>query len=198
MTEMFTIGHYITKDSHANLWKQHVSANKAESQTKTNEEPAVSLIHTKIRQCNSLKAALSLLVLLNEVGSGKVFWAKRVRTTEAESWFSQSVMYLKQWSAGIYNKQIINIYSFNTPVSLYRYFPFGIVFLVAGKILDMHDPVVLAEKLGMYFMTVLAGLFVHGVILLPMFFFLFTRKNPFSYIRGLLQALVIALATSSR
>ncbi|XP_042574534.1 excitatory amino acid transporter 5-like isoform X1 [Cyprinus carpio] len=77
------------------------------------------------------------------------------------------------------------------------YFPFGIVFLVAGKILDMHDPVVLAEKLGMYFMTVLAGLFVHGVILLPMFFFLFTRKNPFSYIRGLLQALVIALATSS-
>ncbi|KAI2667718.1 Excitatory amino acid transporter 5 [Labeo rohita] len=77
------------------------------------------------------------------------------------------------------------------------YFPFGIVFLVAGKILDMHDPAVLAEKLGMYFMTVLAGLFVHGVILLPMFFFLFTRKNPFSYIRGLLQALVIALATSS-
>uniref|UniRef100_A0A671K6R3 Amino acid transporter n=1 Tax=Sinocyclocheilus anshuiensis TaxID=1608454 RepID=A0A671K6R3_9TELE len=77
------------------------------------------------------------------------------------------------------------------------YFPFGIVFLVAGKILDMHDPAVLAEKLGMYFMTVLAGLFVHGVILLPMFFFLFTGKNPFSYIRGLLQALVIALATSS-
>ncbi|XP_051739850.1 solute carrier family 1 member 8b isoform X3 [Ctenopharyngodon idella] len=77
------------------------------------------------------------------------------------------------------------------------YFPFGIVFLVAGKILDMHDPAVLAEKLGMYFITVLAGLFVHGVILLPMFFFVFTRKNPFSYIRGLLQALVIALATSS-
>ncbi|XP_017580959.1 solute carrier family 1 member 8b [Pygocentrus nattereri] len=77
------------------------------------------------------------------------------------------------------------------------YFPFGIVFLVAGKILDMHDPVILAEKLGMYFMTVLAGLFVHGVILLPLFFFLFTKKNPFSYIRGLLQALVIALATSS-
>ncbi|XP_030629506.1 solute carrier family 1 member 8b [Chanos chanos] len=77
------------------------------------------------------------------------------------------------------------------------YFPFGIVFLVAGKILDMHDPAVLAEKLGMYFMTVLAGLFVHGVILLPLFFFILTKKNPFSYIRGLLQALVIALATSS-
>ncbi|KAK1893726.1 Excitatory amino acid transporter 5 [Dissostichus eleginoides] len=77
------------------------------------------------------------------------------------------------------------------------YFPFGIVFLVAGKILDMHDPAHLGEKLGMYFITVLSGLFVHGLILLPLFYFFFTRKNPFAYIRGLLQALVIALATSS-
>uniref|UniRef100_A0A665V864 Amino acid transporter n=1 Tax=Echeneis naucrates TaxID=173247 RepID=A0A665V864_ECHNA len=77
------------------------------------------------------------------------------------------------------------------------YFPFGIVFLVAGKILDMHDPAHLGEKLGMYFITVLSGLFVHGLILLPLFFYFFTRRNPFPYIRGLLQALVIALATSS-
>ncbi|CAL8274474.1 unnamed protein product [Merluccius merluccius] len=77
------------------------------------------------------------------------------------------------------------------------YFPFGIVFLVAGKILDMHDPAHLGEKLGMYFLTVLAGLFVHGLVLLPLFFYVITRKNPFAYIRGLLQALVIALATSS-
>ncbi|XP_056446825.1 solute carrier family 1 member 8b isoform X2 [Gadus chalcogrammus] len=77
------------------------------------------------------------------------------------------------------------------------YFPFGIVFLVAGKILDMHDPAHLGEKLGMYFITVLAGLFVHGLILLPLFFYVLTGKNPFAYIRGLLQALVIALATSS-
>ena len=80
----------------------------------------------------------------------------------------------------------------------FRYFPFGIVFLVAGKILDMHDPAHLGEKLGMYFITVLAGLFVHGLILLPLFYFILTHKNPFTYIRGLLQALVIALATSSR
>ncbi|KAL1022010.1 hypothetical protein UPYG_G00021040 [Umbra pygmaea] len=77
------------------------------------------------------------------------------------------------------------------------YFPFGIVFLVAGKILDMHDPAHLGEKLGMYFLTVMSGLFVHGVVLLPLFYFIITRKNPFTFIRGLLQALVIALATSS-
>lgn len=77
------------------------------------------------------------------------------------------------------------------------YFPFGIIFLVAGKILDMSDPFTLGKKLGWYGVTVLAGLFVHGLILLPFFYFILTRKNPFTYIRGLLQAMVIALATSS-
>ncbi|KAK5869249.1 hypothetical protein PBY51_023983 [Eleginops maclovinus] len=77
------------------------------------------------------------------------------------------------------------------------YFPFGIIFLVAGKILDMQDPSTLGKKLGWYGITVLAGLFVHGLILLPFFYFILTKKNPFTYIRGLLQALVIALATSS-
>ncbi|XP_037105290.1 excitatory amino acid transporter 5 isoform X4 [Syngnathus acus] len=77
------------------------------------------------------------------------------------------------------------------------YFPFGIIFLVAGKILDMQDPSTLGRKLGWYGVTVLAGLFVHGLLLLPLFYFLLTGKNPFTFIRGLLQALVIALATSS-
>ncbi|KAI4905769.1 hypothetical protein NFI96_027778 [Prochilodus magdalenae] len=77
------------------------------------------------------------------------------------------------------------------------YFPFGIIFLVAGKILDMEDPSTLGRKLGWYTLTVLGGLFIHGLILLPFFYFLLTRKNPFTYIRGLLQAMVIALATSS-
>ncbi|XP_077441115.1 solute carrier family 1 member 8a isoform X2 [Vanacampus margaritifer] len=77
------------------------------------------------------------------------------------------------------------------------YFPFGIIFLVAGKILDMQDPSTLGRKLGWYGVTVVAGLFVHGLLLLPLFYFLLTKKNPFTFIRGLLQALVIALATSS-
>ncbi|PWA31585.1 hypothetical protein CCH79_00020019 [Gambusia affinis] len=77
------------------------------------------------------------------------------------------------------------------------YFPFGIIFLVAGKILDMQDPSTLGKKLGWYGITVLTGLFIHGLVLLPLFYFLLTRKNPFSYIQGLLQAMVIALATSS-
>uniref|UniRef100_H3A4V9 Amino acid transporter n=1 Tax=Latimeria chalumnae TaxID=7897 RepID=H3A4V9_LATCH len=77
------------------------------------------------------------------------------------------------------------------------YFPFGIVFLVAGKILEMDDPTVIGKKLGFYVITVVCGLVVHGLFILPMAYFFITKKNPIVYIRGILQALVIALATSS-
>ncbi|MEE6487109.1 hypothetical protein FKM82_014801 [Ascaphus truei] len=77
------------------------------------------------------------------------------------------------------------------------YFPFGIVFLIAGKILEMDDPSVIGKKLGLYAITVMAGLIIHGVFLLPLLYLIITKKNPFSFIHGILQALLIALATSS-
>uniref|UniRef100_A0A673W4U8 Amino acid transporter n=1 Tax=Salmo trutta TaxID=8032 RepID=A0A673W4U8_SALTR len=70
------------------------------------------------------------------------------------------------------------------------YFPFGIIFLVAGKILDMQDPSNLGKKLGWYTVTVLTGLFVHGLILLPFFYLVLTQKNPFTYIRAVVSCLL--------
>uniref|UniRef100_A0A8C8VDT7 Amino acid transporter n=1 Tax=Pelusios castaneus TaxID=367368 RepID=A0A8C8VDT7_9SAUR len=78
------------------------------------------------------------------------------------------------------------------------YFPFGIVFLIAGKILEMDDPSAIGKKLGFYAITVVCGLVVHGLFILPMMYFFITKKNPIVFIRGILQALLIALATSSR
>nr|XP_027800840.1 excitatory amino acid transporter 5 isoform X1 [Marmota flaviventris] len=77
------------------------------------------------------------------------------------------------------------------------YFPFGIVFLIAGKILEMDDPKAVRKKLGFYAITVVCGLVVHGLFILPLLYFLITKKNPIVFIRGVLQALLIALATSS-
>ncbi|XP_017652468.1 excitatory amino acid transporter 5 isoform X1 [Nannospalax galili] len=77
------------------------------------------------------------------------------------------------------------------------YFPFGIVFLIAGKILEMDDPKVVGKKLGFYAVTVVCGLVLHGLLILPLLYFLVTRKNPIVFTRGVLQALLIALATSS-
>uniref|UniRef100_A0A8C1LSF9 Amino acid transporter n=1 Tax=Cyprinus carpio TaxID=7962 RepID=A0A8C1LSF9_CYPCA len=77
------------------------------------------------------------------------------------------------------------------------YAPLGIMFLIAGKIVEMDDISEMGGQLGMYTITVIIGLLIHAVIVLPSLYFLVTRKNPFVFIAGLLQALVTALGTSS-
>ncbi|KAK6187713.1 hypothetical protein SNE40_005677 [Patella caerulea] len=77
------------------------------------------------------------------------------------------------------------------------YSPIGIMFLIIGKILSLDDPAALGERLGMYMVTVLAGLIIHAVIILPSIYFIITRKNPLRLFIGILQAWVTALGTAS-
>ncbi|CAL8249339.1 unnamed protein product [Merluccius merluccius] len=77
------------------------------------------------------------------------------------------------------------------------YAPIGILFLIAGKIVEMDDITSMGSQLGMYTVTVICGLLVHAIVVLPSLYFAITRKNPFVFIGGLLQALITALGTSS-
>ncbi|XP_035382392.1 solute carrier family 1 member 3a isoform X1 [Electrophorus electricus] len=77
------------------------------------------------------------------------------------------------------------------------YAPLGILFLIAGKIVEMEDLSAMGGQLGMYTITVIIGLLIHAILVLPTLYLLVTRKNPFVFIGGLLQALVTALGTSS-
>uniref|UniRef100_A0A8C7XRN4 Amino acid transporter n=1 Tax=Oryzias sinensis TaxID=183150 RepID=A0A8C7XRN4_9TELE len=72
------------------------------------------------------------------------------------------------------------------------YAPIGILFLIAGKIVEMDDLTQMGGQLGMYTITVIIGLTIHAVLILPMLYFVITRQNPFVFIAGLLQALVTA------
>lgn len=76
--------------------------------------------------------------------------------------------------------------------------PVGIFFLTMAQIVKMDDLSDIAGKLGLYFMTVVAGLALQGLVVLPTIYFVLTKTNPFKFFGGLSQALVTAFGTSSR
>ncbi|KAM8844404.1 solute carrier family 1 member 9 isoform 1-T5 [Spinachia spinachia] len=77
------------------------------------------------------------------------------------------------------------------------YSPIGIASLIAGKIAAIGDLEVVARQLGMYMVTVIVGLLIHGGLILPAIFFAITRKNPFTFYQGIFQAWITALGTAS-
>ncbi|XP_067947472.1 excitatory amino acid transporter-like [Watersipora subatra] len=77
------------------------------------------------------------------------------------------------------------------------YSPIGIMFLVMGNILAIENLATVAATLGKYMLTVCAGLIIHGAMILPTIYFIVTRKNPFIYLKGVLQAWLTALGTAS-
>ncbi|KAI5619712.1 solute carrier family 1 (glutamate transporter), member 9 [Silurus asotus] len=77
------------------------------------------------------------------------------------------------------------------------YSPVGIASLICGKIAAIGDLEAMAQQLGMYMVTVIVGLIIHGGIILPMIYFSVTRKNPFIFYSGIFQAWITALGTAS-
>ena len=84
------------------------------------------------------------------------------------------------------------------PLVSHRYIPFGIMFLVGSKIVEMEDVVLLVTSLGKYIFASILGHIIHGGIVLPLIYFGFTRKNPFSFLSGLITPFTTAFATCSR
>ncbi|KAM4694096.1 neutral amino acid transporter A [Discoglossus pictus] len=77
------------------------------------------------------------------------------------------------------------------------YVPIGIMFLVGSKIVEMGNIVLLVTSLGKYIMASILGHIIHGGIVLPLIYFAFTRKNPFTFLAGLITPFATAFATSS-
>ncbi|XP_028710777.1 neutral amino acid transporter B(0) [Peromyscus leucopus] len=77
------------------------------------------------------------------------------------------------------------------------YAPVGILFLVASKIVEMKDVSQLFISLGKYILCCLLGHAIHGLLVLPLIYFIFTRKNPYRFLWGIMTPLATAFGTSS-
>eukprot|EP01089_Gocevia_fonbrunei_P019935 TRINITY_DN7223_c0_g1_i1.p1 TRINITY_DN7223_c0_g1~~TRINITY_DN7223_c0_g1_i1.p1 ORF type:complete len:287 (+),score=42.44 TRINITY_DN7223_c0_g1_i1:52-912(+) len=75
--------------------------------------------------------------------------------------------------------------------------PIGVCSLIISKLGTSDDFFGKLSQLGMFVLTVVSGLFIHTFIFLPTCYFVLVRKNPYKFIYGLSQALMVALGTSS-
>ncbi|GMS91610.1 hypothetical protein PENTCL1PPCAC_13785 [Pristionchus entomophagus] len=76
-------------------------------------------------------------------------------------------------------------------------YPIGILSLVIKNIVDIDNLTETAQALAMYVVTVICGLMIHSLLTLPFLYAVVTRKSPFSFITGMLQALATAFGTAS-
>ena len=81
---------------------------------------------------------------------------------------------------------------------IFRVSPLGVMFLVAAKLLEIQDFAAIIGRLGLYFLTVLLGLFIHGFGTLTVIYYVCTKKLPFKVIGQLSQVMVTAFGTASR
>ncbi|XP_033118637.1 excitatory amino acid transporter 1-like [Anneissia japonica] len=75
--------------------------------------------------------------------------------------------------------------------------PFGVFFLVLGKLLEMDEWALMFGQLGLFIITVVVGLFIHGVVILPLIYYFFVRQNPFSFLKKIIPALITAFSVDS-
>jgi len=82
-----------------------------------------------------------------------------------------------------------------------RFTPLGI-FSISAKVISQqllmgNEVSEVISRLGLYFVTVLAGLLVHGLITLPLSVKLLGRANPVKHFRNMSTPLLTAFSTSS-
>lgn len=75
--------------------------------------------------------------------------------------------------------------------------PIGILCLIAGDIIDMPDPAAVSSQLGLYVLTAVVGMGIHGFVVLPFIYFILLRKNPYAFIAALSPSFFAVWGTTS-
>ena len=70
--------------------------------------------------------------------------------------------------------------------------------MIAAKLVAMDDILEALRLVGMFMVTVIVGLLIHALIVLPIIYVAITRKNPYRFMKGMREAMVTAFGTDSR
>ncbi|KAM8840685.1 excitatory amino acid transporter 3-like isoform 2-T2 [Spinachia spinachia] len=76
------------------------------------------------------------------------------------------------------------------------YLPFGVMFMIASSVLEVHD-LETFYRLAKFMGVIVFGLVLHSVIILPAVYYLFVRRNPLTVVKGVFPALLSAWFISS-
>ncbi|WP_462137818.1 dicarboxylate/amino acid:cation symporter [Candidatus Mycalebacterium sp.] len=78
--------------------------------------------------------------------------------------------------------------------------PLGVACIIAariGKAGGGEAIYAMAVGIGKYMLAVVVGLGIHGLVVLPLVLFVFTRRNPLQYLKHMSKALLTAFSTAS-
>lgn len=73
----------------------------------------------------------------------------------------------------------------------------GVCSIICGKLLVISSLRDVMTQLAYYMLTVLCGSFVHQAILLPAIYWVFVRRNPYTFLLHLTEPWVMAFAVNS-
>lgn len=78
-----------------------------------------------------------------------------------------------------------------------RFTPLGVFGIVAGVVASNSNLLEVASRLSIYMAAVLAGLFIHATVSLPLLVRILAKVNPFKHFSAVSTALLTAFSTSS-
>lgn len=73
----------------------------------------------------------------------------------------------------------------------------GVCSIIAGKLLVIDDLQEIMTQLAYYMLTVLVGVFIHQTVVMPMIYFAFVRRNPYTFLFSLGEPWITAFAIAS-
>merc|ERR1712198_150794 len=71
------------------------------------------------------------------------------------------------------------------------------IFIISGIILEMEEPDKAVKPILLYATTAILGIFIHGLVVLPLFYWMLTRKNPYRFMLNMGNVLIMAFSTAS-